>query len=224
MLNSILSGTATSSVFSMQEFLLCLAASAIFGCVIALIHNYKNSTTKNFTMTLVLLPIIVQTVISIVNGNLGTGVAVAGAFSLVRFRSLPGTSREISAIFLAMAVGLATGMGYIGVSAVLVLAVGLVSFVLYSLEGSPFAEKNLKITIPENLDYYEVFDDVFLKFTKTARLVRVKTVNMGSLYELEYQIKMKDEKQEKTMIDALRVRNGNLGIVCARTSADQTSL
>lgn len=224
MFNSILSGVASSTVFSMQEFVICLVASALLGILIAWIHNYKNSTTKNFTMTLILLPIMVQAVISIVNGNLGTGVAVAGAFSLVRFRSLPGTSREISSIFLAMAVGLATGMGYIGVSVILVLVVGLISVILCSLEGSPFAEKNLKITIPENLDYYDVFDEVFQKYTRQSRLIRVKTVNMGSLYELEYHIKMMDEKMEKEMIDALRIRNGNLGIVCGRMNSDAASL
>ena len=169
-------------------------------------------------MTLILLPMLVQTVIMVVNGNVGTGVAVAGAFSLVRFRSLPGNSREITTVFAAMAAGLANGMGYLELSLVLTLIFGLATLVLETAFGmnARVTEKDLRITIPESLDYYHVFDDIFEKYLKRAELVRVKTTNMGSLYELEYAVTEADEEKEKEMIDAIRVRNGNLNIVCGR--------
>ena len=154
----------------------------------------------------------------IVNGNLGTGVAVMGAFSLVRFRSVPGNSREIGSVFLSMAVGLAAGMGYLGLAALLTLVIGLASVLLVSLpvgRGS-MNGRELKVTIPENLDYTGIFDDIFAKCTGRAQLLRVKTVNMGSLYELCYRVELKNERMEKEMLDAIRCRNGNLGIVCGR--------
>lgn len=169
-------------------------------------------------MTLSLMPAIIQLIIMMVNGNLGTGVAVAGAFSLVRFRSVPGTAREICSIFLAMAIGLATGMGYIGIAATFLIIIGIVSIFL---TVSNFGEqkqrdKMLKVTIPEDMDYSDIFDDLFSKYTKKSELVRVKTSNMGSLFELQYEITLVDSGQEKEFIDEIRCRNGNLNIVCGR--------
>ena len=157
---------------------------------------YQNTYSRNFIITLALLPAIVQAVIMIVNGNLGTGVAVMGAFSLVRFRSVPGNSREIGSVFLSMAVGLAAGMGYLGLAALLTLVIGLASVLLVSLpvgRGS-MNGRELKVTIPENLDYTGIFDDIFAKYTGRAQLLRVKTVNMGSLYELCYRVELKNER------------------------------
>ena len=217
MLNSILRGIEASSI-SLNEFLICAAVSAGLGAVLAFLHAWKNRTTDNFLMTLIILPLIVQTVIMVVNGNLGTGVAVAGAFSLIRFRSMPGNSREILSVFAAMAVGLADGMGYIGISVILVAAVCLLTVILIKTAGGHGRDRSmtLKITIPESLDYGTVFDDVFARYLKRAELVRVKTTGMGSLYELQYEICETDRKNEKAMIDELRTRNGNLGIVCGR--------
>ena len=216
LLESVLDGV--SATLDINSFLLCLGGSAVCGILIAGIHAYRNRTTSNFLMTLILLPMLVQTVIMVVNGNVGTGVAVAGAFSLVRFRSLPGNSREITSVFAAMAAGLANGMGYLELSLVLTLIFGLATLVLETAfaMNARVTEKDLRITIPESRDYYHVFDDIFEKYLKRAELVRVKTTNMGSLYELEYAVTEADEEKEKEMIDAIRVRNGNLNIVCGR--------
>ena len=216
LLESVLDGV--SATLDINSFLLCLGGSAVCGILIAGIHAYRNRTTSNFLMTLILLPMLVQTVIMVVNGNVGTGVAVAGAFSLVRFRSLPGNSREITSVFAAMAAGLANGMGYLELSLVLTLIFGLATLVLETAfaMNARVTEKDLRITIPESLDYYHVFDDIFGTYLKQAELVRVKTTNLGSLYELEYAVTEVDEEKEKEMIDAIRVRNGNLNIVCGR--------
>lgn len=225
MLSSILTSATTPSV-ALEEFLICSAASLILGFALAWIHTYKNQVTKNFIMTLVLLPVIVQTVIMLVNGNLGTGVAVMGAFSLVRFRSMPGNSREIVSVFLAMAIGLAAGMGYLGVAAVLLVIVGVITVIMAHLPvlDSSFRERELKITIPENLDYQGVFDDLFDTYTNKAELIRVRTVNMGSLYELQYIVNLKHADKEKEFLDQVRCRNGNLSLVCGRIPAGKETL
>lgn len=220
MLNSILSNVTASSV-NLQELLLCTAASIILGLVGALIFMYKNEYSKGFVVTLSLLPAIVQLVIMMVNGNVGTGVAVMGAFSLIRFRSVPGNAREICSIFLAMGVGLAAGMGYLGVAVLFMVIIGAASIILNSTGfGEQKKQKKLlKVTIPEDMDYTEIFDDLFAKYTTGADLVRVKTTNMGSLYELQYQVSLKDIKVEKAFIDEIRCRNGNLNIVCGRMTS-----
>ncbi len=224
-LNSILTNGSDALVAS-GEFFICMAVAFVLGIGLAWVHGYKNQTTRNFVLTLALLPMMVQTVIMLVNGNLGTGVAVMGAFSLVRFRSAPGNSREISSIFLAMAVGLAAGMGYLGVALILVLTAGGVTVLALSLPWEKWetCEKELKVTIPENLDYAGVFDELFEKYTKQAKLMRVKTVNMGSLYELHYHIRLRDDRQEKAFLDEVRCRNGNLSLVCGRIASGREEL
>ncbi|MGL5436861.1 MAG: DUF4956 domain-containing protein [Lachnospiraceae bacterium] len=225
MLNSILSSATTPSV-ALEEFLICSAASLMMGIALAWIHTYKNQVTKNFILTLVLLPLIVQTVIMLVNGNLGTGVAVMGAFSLIRFRSLPGNSREIVSVFLAMAIGLAAGMGYLGVAVILLVVVGCITILMAHLPklDSGFKERELKVTIPENLDYQGVFDDLFDTYTSQTKLMRVRTVNMGSLYELQYHMYLKHEDKEKEFLDQIRCRNGNLSLVCGRVPSGKETL
>lgn len=202
-------------------FFACTLASLILGAFIAGMSMIRSRYSKSFLITLATLPAIVQVVIMLVNGNVGTGVAVMGAFSLVRFRSVPGSAKEITNLFLAMAVGLATGMGYIGIAAVLtVLLCGLQ--VLYTLlrVGEPRkTEKLLKITIPENLDYTGVFDDLFAAYTTGAQLLRVKTTNLGSLFQLHYRITLRDPAKEKAFLDELRCRNGNLDILLGRMDA-----
>lgn len=202
-------------------FFACTLASLILGAFIAGMSMIRSRYSKSFLITLATLPAIVQVVIMLVNGIVGTGVAVMGAFSLVRFRSVPGSAKEITNLFLAMAVGLATGMGYIGIAAVLtVLLCGLQ--VLYTLlrVGEPRkTEKLLKITIPENLDYTGVFDDLFAAYTTGAQLLRVKTTNLGSLFQLHYRITLRDPAKEKAFLDELRCRNGNLDILLGRMDA-----
>ena len=169
-------------------------------------------------ITLAILPVIVQTVIMLVSGNIGAGVAVAGAFSLVRFRSAPGSAREIAAVFMVMAIGIATGMGYIVLACILFAVIALFQIALCSLNFGSAAdsERILKITIPEDLDYEGLFDDIFAEYTKSARLEKVKTSNLGTLYELRYLIDLKDNSVPKAFIDEIRTRNGNLNIVCGR--------
>lgn len=206
--------------FDLLTILMRTGAGLLLGLIIALFYMYKSNYNKSFVVTLVLLPAIVGTVISIVNGNIGTGVAVMGAFSLVRFRSIPGTAKEIGFIFFSMAVGLATGMGYIPYAAVFTVLVGIASLVLFNTRfGEPKqTRKELRITVPESLDYTGLFDDLFAEFTKMYKLKQVKTTNMGSLFKLYYDIVLKEETREKEMIDQLRCRNGNLDIVCGYIS------
>lgn len=218
MFDSIINSQTTTTTLSMGPLLICTLVSLLLGIAISVSYMHKNQYSKNFVVTLALLPAMVQAVITLVNGNLGAGVAVMGTFTLVRFRSVPGTSKEIGAIFLAMAVGLATGMGYIGYAAIFTL---IIIVAMACLNIAPFGEqrdsiKELKVIIPENLDYTHIFDDLFDEFTQKATLTKVKTTNMGSLYQLFYTIELKDPTREKELIDGIRCRNGNMNIICGR--------
>lgn len=215
MFDSIISTTGTVTT---SQLLMCLGASIVLGLLIAVMYMMTTDYSKNFVITLTVLPVMVQAVIILVNGNLGTSVAILGAFGLVRFRSVPGTSKEIAAVFLAMAAGLAAGVGLLVYAVVFTVVVCLLMVVLTktSFGEKKATEKSLKITIPETLDYTEIFDDIFAEYTKKATLERVKTTNMGSLFELMYLVSLKDEKQEKQLIDAIRCRNGNLTVQTGR--------
>lgn len=197
---------------------ICTGVSLLLGIIIACTHYYTGNTTKKFAVTLVLMPAIVQMVIMLVNGNLGAGVAVAGAFSLIRFRSTQGDSREIASVFFAMAIGLATGMGYVVFAACFAVIIAAIMLVLYKVHLFEKSEKNkiLKITIPEDLDYESVFTDIFENYTSSHVLRRVKTTNLGSMFIVEYIISLKSNVSEKAMIDEIRTRNGNLTIVCSQ--------
>ena len=198
-------------------FIILVIVSLVLGGILALIHTYNNDYTKSFVMTLAILPAVVAVVILMVNGNIGAGVTVAGAFSLVRFRSAPGTAREIGAIFAAMGMGLIMGMGYIGYAALFTFLIGLAMLIYAKLASGDKKDlhKVLKITIPENLNYSDVFDDIFKEYTKNYKLNQVKTSTMGSLFKLNYEIYLKDVSLEKEFIDKLRTRNGNLEISIA---------
>jgi uncharacterized membrane protein YhiD involved in acid resistance len=214
MLNSIIQGTE----ITLSSFLICTAVSLLLGVLTALLCLCQEKSSRSFALTLAMLPAVVQVVIMLVNGNIGTGVAIAGAFGLVRFRSATGTAREISVIFLAMALGLATGMGYV-LAAILFFAIMAAFLLLLQRMRFGYGKENvreLKITIPENLDYEGLFDDLFREYTAEAALERVKTTNMGTLYELNYQVILKDEHKTKAFLDELRCRNGNLNISCGR--------
>lgn len=224
MFSSILTGVEGS--LTIQNALLCTLVSLLLGFLIAVAYGAQGACSKNFMVTLTLLPVLVQMVIMLVNGNLGTSVAVLGAFSLVRFRSVPGSSKEMAVIFFAMAVGLATGTGFLSFAAVMTLMVGGVFLVLGKTHFGESRQENkdLRITIAEHLDYTEIFDDIFRQYTNKYSLQRVKTTNLGSMYELEYHITLKDIRKEKEMLDAIRCRNGNLTIICGRRSAMQEEL
>lgn len=224
MFSSILTGVEGS--LTIQNALLCTLVSLLLGFLIAAAYGAQGACSKNFMVTLTLLPVLVQMVIMLVNGNLGTSVAVLGAFSLVRFRSVPGSSKEMAVIFFAMAVGLATGTGFLSFAAVMTLMVGGVFLVLGKTHFGESRQENkdLRITIAEHLDYTEIFDDIFRQYTNKYSLQRVKTTNLGSMYELEYHITLKDIRKEKEMLDAIRCRNGNLTIICGRRAAMQEEL
>lgn len=214
MLNSIIGTELTLSTF-----LICTAVSLLLGVGVALVGMYRSHSTPSFAVTLAILPSVVQVIIMLVSGNLGAGVAVAGAFGLVRFRSAPGTAREIGSLFLAMALGLATGMGYVALAFLTFVLLSAVTLALTALRfgQSAAGERTLKITIPESLDYDGLFDDLLQTYTKSYTLTQVKTASMGTLYELHYQITLPQETVPKAFLDALRCRNGNLSIVCGRT-------
>lgn len=219
MLNNFLRGIFDSqltTVISISDFLLCLAVSLIIGLIIACAYTYRSRYTKGFLVTLAMLPAVVCVVIMMVNGNIGTGVAVAGAFSLVRFRSAPGTAKEIGAIFLAMCAGLIAGMGYLGYAVLFTLILSGVSMLYnrfdFGTRRNGAKYKVLHITIPEDLDYTGVFDEVLDKYTTSHELLQVRTANMGSLFRLTYNLVLKEPEAEKELIDKLRCRNGNLEI------------
>lgn len=220
MFNSILE--SNSGTLSISTALICMGAALIFGIIIALVHMYSTKCSKNFAITIAVLPLLVQVVIMMVNGNLGTSIAILGSFSLIRFRSMQGNSRELVSIFFAMAIGLAVGMGHIMYAFVFTL---ITSLALIILQKSSFGikknnEKSLKVTIPENLDYTNIFDDIFDKYTNNIELNKIKTTNMGSMFELSYNISLKNNINEKDFIDEIRTRNGNLTINLGRVSTE----
>lgn len=219
--NSIIPSTGITPLV----FIILVLVSLVLGGIMALIHTYRNDYTKSFIMTLAILPAVICVVILMVNGNIGAGVAVAGTFSLVRFRSAPGTAREIGAIFAVMGMGLIMGMGYIGYAALFTCLIGLaiLMYSRFSADGKKSTRKILKITIPENLNYSDVFDEFLEKYTKSYKLKQVKTSNMGSLYKLSYEIVLTDPSIEKEFIDQLRTRNGNLEISLAEYQMQNTN-
>lgn len=217
--NSLFSGifdAQNTEVIGVTDFLFCIGISLIIGLIMAFSYMYKTKYTKSFVITLAMLPSVVCVVIMMVNGNVGAGVAVAGAFSLVRFRSVPGTAKEIGTLFLAMGAGLIAGMGYLAFALLYTVVLSLVFTVYNRLDfGSKKCMskyKSLRITIPEDLDYFGVFDEIFDTYTSSCELVAVKTVNMGSLFRLTYDIVLKNDIDEKKFIDEIRCRNGNLEI------------
>ena len=212
----------TSSSLDLTTLIICAISSIVLGFIIAITHKYTSKYTKGFLTTISILPFLVQIVIILVNGNLGTGVAIMGAFSLVRFRSLPGNAKEILTVFFAMTVGLAIGTGYV-IFATIITIIGCICLLLYNkilLFNPNSRERILRIVIPEDLDYTEVFDDIFNKYTKSIELDKVKMIDMGSMFELKYNIILKDDNMQKQFIDDLRVRNGNLKIILSHGLED----
>jgi hypothetical protein len=215
MLESIFSGVFTAATIQPAQFALCLVTALAIGAFLSLIYTRLTRFTTSFLVTLALLPAIVCVIILLVNGNIGAGVAVAGAFGLVRFRSQPGSAREIGTLFLAMTAGLACGMGYLGYAVLFALVLGMLMLMLDRLSQRlprPTQDKTLRITIPEDLDYCQLFDDLFAEYTSCWESVAVKSTNLGSLFKLTYHVTLKNPKLEKEFLDALRCRNGNLEI------------
>ena len=218
MFSNIFTSIITNGTFTGAQLGIATVTSLICGLIIAGTYLVKNRCSRSFAVTLVLLPAIVELVIILVNGNIGAGVAVAGAFSLVRFRSAPGKGQEITSIFLAMAVGLATGMGYVGVAVLFSVVVSLINLLLNVLKFGEAGDnfRTLKITVPENLDYEGKFEDIFRKYLSSYTFDEVKTSNMGSLYKITLSVVMKPNVSNKEFLDELRTRNGNLDISLGR--------
>lgn len=231
MLEQTLSGlfdASMTNVISLGDFLLCVVCALAVGLLLAACYMYRTRYTKSFVATLALLPSVVCVVIMMVNGNVGAGVAVAGAFSLVRFRSVPGTAKEIGTIFLAMGTGIIVGMGYLGYAilcaAVLGGASALYSRLDFGCTKKSALQKTLQITIPEDLDYTGVFDDILRQYASEYELVQVKTTHMGSLFRLTYHMTLRAANQEKQLLDELRCRNGNLEISVSKQATETGEL
>ena len=213
MLNSII-----GAEMSVLSFLICIFTAMVLGLLASLVFAGDGRHSAALRQSLALLPPVVALVIMLVNGNIGAGLAVAGTFALVRFRSAPGSAKEITALFFAVAIGLACGMGYVGYAALffLVMAVYTLCLSRFRFGEQAGIQRVLKITVPENLDYENLLDDLFDKYTRRHELVKVRTSNMGTLFELSYAIELKDLKHTKEFIDEIRCRNGNLNISCSR--------
>lgn len=226
MLNSVFSSILTEGSFTAVVFVEIILAALVCGLIISGAYTIKNKYSKSFVITLTLLPPIVALVIVLVNGNVGTGVAVAGAFSLVRFRSAPGRGQEITSIFLAMTVGLALGMGYLGIAIIFTMVIAGINLILNisNFGGKESEERILKIMVPENLDFEDRFDDIFKKYLDSYLFDEVKTTNMGSLYKISMKVIVKNDVSVKEMMDELRKRNGNLEISLGRPVTVQETL
>ncbi|MBQ9121698.1 MAG: DUF4956 domain-containing protein [Clostridia bacterium] len=207
----------TTGTFTIGIYLACMAVALVCGGIAAFAASFRSHTSKSFIVSLILMPAIVQTVIMMVNGNIGTGVAVMGAFSLVRFRSVPGKAKDIVAIFLAMTSGLACSSGYLTVALLFTVLVAAVMILATYIPTKSEREVELRITIPESLNYTDAFKDVFQKYTRSSRMIGIKTTAMGSLFKLTYRIELKDRRTEKDFIDELRCRNGNLEIAISES-------
>ena len=211
MFDSIYSATVTPA-----QFFTMAAAALISGFLYAWIMSFRVRSTKRFFIVSALIPFVVSAVITFVNGNIGAGVAIGGAFGLIRFRSAPGSADEIAAILVAMGAGIAFGMGYIAYGVIILLAMAVLFLLLSQVHifehAGLAADQLLRITVPETLEYDGAFDDAFERYLKKAENAGVKTTGMGSMFRLSYRIQMKDPAEEKAFIDELRVRNGNLEI------------
>ncbi|MBQ2643492.1 MAG: DUF4956 domain-containing protein [Candidatus Saccharibacteria bacterium] len=221
MFNSIFDSTTTG--LSITTGLICAAVALVLGIVIAITHMKTSQTTKGFLTTLATLPLLVMAVMIMINGNLGTSIAILGAFSLIRFRSIQGQAKDLLSVFFAMMVGLACGMGHI-LFAVVITVIAVVAILIFSY--THFLEPNkkqrvLKIVVPEDLDYEEVFDEIFQKYTSHAELTRMKTMNMGSLYKLTYDITMKGGVKEKEFLDEIRIKNCNLKVLLSHPCMEE---
>lgn len=220
--------TGTTGDIALADFLIGIGSALVLGILLSAVHMYKSTYTRSFVVTLALLPAVVSIVIMMVSGSIGAGVAVAGTFSLVRFRSVPGTAKEIGTIFLAMAVGLACGMGYPMYAllfTVITCAANLILTVIgFGSKKNEQLYKVLHITVPEDLEYADIFTDIFAKYTSEAKMTQVKTTNLGSLNKLTYNIILKGTGTEKSFIDELRCRNGNLEINLTAASAENKEM
>ena len=224
-MESIFSSIFTGSL-TLGQFMLAVVASMFMGLILAIVFMYRNVYTKSFITALVLIPAVETVVIMLVNDNLGVGLSVAGSFALIRFRSVKGTAKELVAVFIAMTIGIVCGTGFVGLAAVFTILLCIVMFVLACTDfGSEKGDhRTLKITIPESLSYDDVFEDILDRYCLSHELISIKTLTLGSLFRIEYDLHMKDQTKVKEMIDELRTRNGNLEILCCKPATDREEL
>lgn len=211
-----------SSIFNSEtlsselQFFIMIGVALISGIIYSWILSFRVKSTKRFFLVNAILPTVVGVILSFVNGNLGIGIAIGGAFALIRFRSAPGSADEIASIFITMAAGVAFGMGYLAYGAIVLIGFGLiyVGLTYTKIFDHKDNDKNmlLRVTIPESLDYSDVFNPTFDKYLKESESVEVKTTGMGSMFRLSFRIKMKNQNEQKALIDELRTLNGNLEI------------
>jgi len=226
MLETLSSSITTSDISMAMALAVCTIVSLILGLGVSFVYRYKNAYSQGLATTLVLIPALVQIVIMLASGNIGVGVALAGAFSLIRFRSVPGNARDIGHLFFSMGLGFVTGLGYLFFAFMFFVIIGGASLILTATDfgRGEFNYRKLRIKIPESLDYEGLFDDVLEKYTTSHELENVRTTQMGSLYELTYTIRLKSSSIPKSFIDELRVRNGNLSILLGRGQRDMEDL
>ena len=226
MLSHLFYDIFTDTAVDPVMMLLAIGVSLLLGLVIAKVYQFKTVYSKSFVMSLALLPTLIAIVIFLVNGSLGAGVAVMGAFSLIRFRSAPGGAKELVSIFLVMTIGIAIGMGYLVFATVFTLIMSLAMLLLEVVNFGQMKHSMLQLTIviPESLDYESIFDDIFNKAANHVELANVKTSDMGSLFKLKYIIQLNGRMTEKELIDALRTRNGNLEIAISRYITKENEL
>lgn len=231
MLNTLFTGLfdgTTATTVEISQFILCMLCALVVGVLLSATYMLRSKATRSFLVALAMLPVTVSVVILMVNGNIGAGIAVAGAFSLVRFRSLPGTAKEIGMLFLAMSAGLIVGMGYLGFALLFTIIMCAIYLGLdtmnLGLEKKAARYKTIRVTIPEDLDYTGVFDDIFTEYTSSCQLTQVRSTNMGSMFRLTYDVTLKDVAKEKEMIDQIRCRNGNLEIAVSMQDTQAAEL
>ena len=207
-------------------FFTCLGVALALGVIAAFCYMYKNQFSKTLVIAIAILPPIVCVLIMLVSGSIGAAVAVGGVFALTRFRSAQGSAKEITQIFLSMAVGLTTGLGYIYIAIILVAVIEIMTiiFTLTKFGESSSKRRTLKVSIPEELDYTDIFDDIFEVYTEKVTLIKVKLKNLGTIFQLTYDIHLKDIKDEKKFIDEIRVRNANLDVICSRIVSNPEEL
>lgn len=215
-----------NATIEVSDFWICVAVAIALGLLISFCYMYKSEFSKHLVISIALLPVIVAVLIMLVNGNIGAGVAVGGVFALTRFRSAQGTAKEITHIFLSMAVGLTLGLGFVSIAVILVVLVELLNVVFALTKFGTITDnrRTLKITIPEDLNYTSLFDDIFEKYTKSFTLDKVKLRNLGTMFRLSYSITLKDAKLEKDFIDEIRTRNGNLDVLCSKLQTNPEEL
>lgn len=214
-------GNIFGSGLTLGTYLLASAIALVCGLVAALAAGHRSTASRSLFISLVVLPFAVETVILMVNGSIGTGIAVAGAFSLVRFRSVPGKAKDIALLFVAMTAGIACASGYVAIALLFTVVACLVTVLLGFVRLSADRDMTLRMTVPESLDFVGAFDDIFEQYTKKHSLVSVKNSNMGSLYKLTYIIQLKNEDDIRKFTDALRVRNGNLEISISHAEGNE---